>query len=294
VSSTPMDPDLGDVDDVGDLHIDHTVAHGSRVYDYLVGGTNNFAADREAARHMAEVLTGGLAGIQSNCRTNRIFLGQAVRYLSQQGIRQFLDIGPGIPTVHQTHEVAQAVAPEARVVYVDNDPIVLAHAHRLLETSSAQGRTAFLEDDLRNPERVLSRAGEVLDLDQPVGLILVAIYHMIPGEAPYTVNATLLDGLAPGSYLVASHLTADLMGEVWDESVRRLSEATREPFLNRTRAEFSRLFEGLELVPPGVAPIDDWLRDGPAPPPADVEPALPDDVDPDWVNPLWAAVGRKP
>lgn len=290
MSSTPIEP----VSSTDELDIDHTVAHGSRVYDYLVGGINNFAADREAAKHMAEVLSGGLAGIQSNCRTNRIFLGQAVRYLSSQGVRQFLDVGPGIPTVHQTHEVAQEVAPESRVVYVDKDPIVLAHAHRLLETSTTQGQTVFLEEDLRDPARILERAGKVLDLDQPIGLILVAIYHMIPdSDDPYSINATLLDGLSSGSFLVASHLTADFMGEVWQESVRRLSEATRESFLNRTHDEFARFFEGLELVPPGVAPIDDWLRDGPAPPPPDVEPRLPENMDPDWVNPLWAAVGRK-
>jgi hypothetical protein len=276
------------------VEIDHDVAHASRVYDYLVGGEDNFEADREASLQMASVLPGGLAGIQSNCRTNRIFLGQAVRYLAKEhGIRQFLDIGPGIPTVHQTHEVAQEVAPESRIVYVDKDPIVLAHAHQLLK-SRPEGRTAFIEDDLRNPAGILERAGDVLDLDQPVALVLVAIYHMIPDEFdPHGINATLRDGLAPGSWVVLSHLTSDFMGPVWDEAVERLSEATRESFVNRSRAEFSRFVEGLELVPPGVAPIDEWLRDGPLPPPPDVQPALPTDLDPEWVNPLWAAVGRK-
>jgi hypothetical protein len=277
------------------VDIDHNVAHGSRVYDYLVGGSDNFEADREAARQMAAAQPGGLAGIQSNCRTNRIFLGQAVRYLaSEHGVRQFLDIGPGIPTVHQTHEIAQSVAPESRIVYVDKDPIVLAHAHTLLR-SRPEGHTSFLEDDLRNPGRVLERAADVLDFDQPVALILVAIYHMIPDDDdPYTINSTLIDGLSSGSWMVLSHLTSDFMGPAWDEAVERLSEATRESFLNRTRDQFARFVDDLELVPPGVAPIDEWLRDGPAPPPADVEPKIPEDLDPDWVNPLWAAVGRKP
>jgi hypothetical protein len=276
------------------VEIDHSVAHASRVYDYLVGGEDNFEADREASLGMASVLPGGLAGIQSNCRTNRIFLGQAVRYLAtEHGIRQFLDIGPGIPTVHQTHEVAQEVAPESRIVYVDKDPIVLAHAHQLLK-SRPEGRTAFIEEDLRNPAQVLEHAADVLDFDQPVALVLVAIYHMIPDEFdPFSVNTTLLGGLTPGSWIVLSHMTSDFMGPVWDEAVDRLSEATRESFVNRSRAQFSRFVEGLELVPPGVAPIDEWLRDGPMPPPPDVQPALPTDLDPEWVNPLWAAVGRK-
>jgi len=276
------------------VDIDHTVAHASRVYDYLVGGSDNFTADRQAAHAMAEALPGGLSAIQANCRTNRIFLGQAVRYLARNGIRQFLDIGPGIPTVHQTHEVAQSVAPEARIVYVDKDPIVLAHAHRLLQ-STPEGQVAFLEDDLRNPTGILERAGRVLDLTQPVGLILVAIYHMLPdSDDPHQINRTLIEALCAGSYLAASHLTADFMGQVWEEAVARLSEATRESFVNRTSDEFVRFFDGLELMAPGVVSIDDWLRDGPAPPPPGIEPRLPDDLDPGWVNPLWAAVGRKP
>lgn len=290
------EPIPGDVEasQAAALDIDHTVAHGSRVYDYLLGGTDNFEADREASRAMGAALEGGFAGIQSNCRTNRIFLGQAVRYLAgQKGVRQFLDIGPGVPTVNSTHEVAQTIAPESRIVYVDKDPIVWAHAHTLLH-STPEGHTEFLEEDLRNPESILEKAAGTLDLTQPVALVLVAIYHMLPDDDdPYRINTALLEGLAPGSWVVLSHLTADFHGEPWEEAVSRLSEATRENFVNRTHAEFSRFVDGLELVPPGAAPIDDWLTDGPAPPPADIEPKLPDDVAPDWVNPLWAAVGRK-
>jgi hypothetical protein len=278
----------------GDIEIDHEVAHASRVYDYLVGGVDNFEADQQASQLMADALPGGMAGIQSNCRTNRIFLGQAVRYLAgERGVRQFLDIGPGIPSVHQTHEVAQSVAPDARIVYVDKDPIVLAHAHDLLE-STPEGKVVFLEDDLRNPDRILERAADVLDFSQPVALILVALYHMIPDtDDPHSIHETLLEGLAPGSFVVLTHMTADFMGDTWEEAVRRLSESTRESFVNRKHDEFARFVHGMEVVSPGVAPIDDWLRDGPAPPPPDVEPRLPDNMDPNWVNPLWAAVARK-
>jgi SAM-dependent methyltransferase len=280
---------------VADMAIDHTVAHASRVYDYLVGGTDNFAADREAADAMATALPGGLVGIQSNCRQNRIFLGQAVRYLAHEhGVRQFLDIGPGIPTVNQTHQVAQHVAAESQVVYVDKDPLVVAHAHELLRGTS-EGRVWFLREDLRHPKAIIEQAGRLLDFDEPIALMLVAIYHMVPDEdEPQRINKELLDALAPGSYLVASHMTADFHGGVWTEAVRRLSDATRETFVNRTRDQFAAFFNDLELVPPGVAPIDTWLRDGPAPPDRTAEPRLPDNLPHGWVNPLWAAVGRKP
>ena len=274
--------------------IDHTVAHASRVYDYLLGGSDNFEADREAAVGMAEVLGGGLAAIQSNCRQNRIFLAQSVRWLAEQGVRQFLDIGPGIPSVNPTHQVAQRVAPECRVVYVDRDPIVLAHAHELLK-GTPEGEVTFMKEDLRHPAAILEHAAGLLDLDLPVALVVVAIYHMLPDSAdPYGINGVLVDGLSSGSWMVASHLTADFVGPVWDDAVQRLSEATQESFCNRSRDEFARFFAGLELVPPGIAPIDDWLRDGPAPPGPSAEPKLPENLDPSWVNPLWAAAGRKP
>jgi hypothetical protein len=277
------------------IDIDHTVAHASRVYDYLLGGTDNFEADRIATEHMTAVLPGGIDGARANARTNRIFLGQAVRWLAgEHGVRQFLDIGPGIPTRQQTHEVAQDVAPESRIVYVDNDPIVLAHAHELLK-STPQGHVEFFQEDLRNPEAIVERAAETLDFASPVALMVVAIYHMIPGDDdPYRTHEILFDGLPSGSWVVLSHLTADFMADEMTESVRRLSEGTREQFTNRTREEFTRFTAGLDLVDPGVAQINEWLSKGPVPPPAGIEPKLPEGIDPDWVNPLWAAVGRKP
>jgi S-adenosyl methyltransferase len=277
------------------VDIDPNVAHASRVYDYLVGGTDNFAADREAAKYMTSGVSGGIEGAKSTARTNRLFLGQAVRYLAGEcGIRQFLDIGPGIPTVNQTHEVAQEVAPESRIVYVDNDPIVLAHAHRLLR-STPEGVAVFIEEDLRNPDRILEQAEATLDFSQPVALMLVAIFHLIPdSDRPYEVTERLVEAVPSGSYLVVSHLTTDLHPDL-ATSITRLSDRTRESFVSRTRDEFVRFFAGLEFVEPGVAQIDDWLRRGPLPPARDARPSL-DDIHPpdDWINTLYAAIGRKP
>lgn len=277
------------------VDIDPGVPHASRVYDYLLGGTDNFEADRQVAHQMSTALPGGIDASRANARTNRVFLGQAVRYLAgQQGIRQFLDIGPGIPVVNQTHEVAQQVAPESRIVYADNDPIVMAHAHTLLK-STAEGSTAFVEGDLRDPGAILERAAESLDFDRPVGLMLVAIFHMIPDEdRPYEIVAQLTDALAPGSYIVLSHLTSDIHGQVMADAIEHLGAQTREPFVARTREEFTRLLDGWEVIPPGVAQIDEWLRTGPLPPPPDAEPRPPAGLPDDWANPLWAAIGRKP
>ena len=188
--------------------IDTSRPHPARTYDYFLGGKNNFAADREVAEK-------GLAGwpaIRVGVRENRKFLARVVRYLAGEvGIRQFLDIGTGLPTADNMHEVAQAVAPSARVVYVDNDPLVLAHARALL-TSSPEGRTAYIHADLRDPAAILNDpvTREVLDFTQPIALMLIAILHMIPDEEkPAEIVATLLDALPPGSYVVASHITGE-------------------------------------------------------------------------------------
>jgi hypothetical protein len=277
------------------VDIDSTVPHASRVYDYLLGGHDNFEADRKVAHQMSEGLAGGIDSSRANARTNRVFLGQAVRWLAgEQGIRQFLDIGPGIPVVNQTHEVAQDVAPDARIVYADNDPIVLAHAHTLLR-STPEGRTDFIEGDLRDPTAVLEHAAESLDFSKPVALVLVAIFHMIrDDDRPYEIVAEFTDAVASGSYIVLSHLTTDIHGQAMADAIDHLSEQTREPFVARTRDEFSRLLDGYKLVPPGVAQIDEWLRTGPLPPGHDAQPAPPEGLPEDWANPLWAAVGRKP
>lgn len=189
--------------------------------------------------------------------------------------------------------MAQEIAPDARVVYVDRDPIVLAHAHTLLQGTPA-GHTTFVEGDLRRPGEILGRAGEVLDLTRPVGLVLVAVFHMVPDEDhPREIVAELTDALAPGSYVVLSHLTTDIHGSAMADAVEHLGDQTREPFVARTRAEVTTLLDGYELVPPGVAQIDEWLRTGPLPPGPDARPQPPTGLPEGWANPLWAAVGRK-
>src|SRR3984885_10368412 len=188
--------------------IDTSRPHPARTYDYFLGGKNNFAADRE----VADKVLAGWPAIRVGVRENRKFLARVVRYLAgEAGIRQFLDIGTGLPTEDNVHEVAQSVAPSARVVYADNDPLVLAHARALL-TSSPEGRTAYIHADLRDPASILNDpvTREVLDFTQPVALMLIAILHMIPDdEKPAEIVATLTAALPPGSYLVASHLVTD-------------------------------------------------------------------------------------
>jgi hypothetical protein len=240
--------------------IDPTVPHSARVYDYLLGGQTNFEADRKAAV-AAGAAVGGIEVAQASVRSNRVFLGQVVRWLAgPAGMRQFLDIGTGIPNDDNVHAVALAVAPDARVVYVDNDPIVLAHAHQLL--NAAPDATAYIHGDLLQPETVLARAAERLDLDQPVAVVLNAVLHHVPErDDPYSVVARLMDGVASGSYLAMSHLTDDLQTEAMRALSQSVPSEARYMFAVRSRADFARFFEGLELVDPGIVPIDQWRPD---------------------------------
>jgi hypothetical protein len=241
------------------------------MYDYYLGGKNHFAADRETAEK-------GLAGWPAGriaARENRAFLGRAVRFLAAEaGIRQFLDIGTGLPTTNNVHEVAQAVAPSARVVYADNDPLVLAHARALL-TSSPEGRTAYIHADLRDPESILADPSvrEVLDFGRPVALMLVAVLHFVPDEfEPARVMATLIDALPSGSYLIASHITGEHDPE-GPATGARAYRAAGLPAQLRDSDEFAQLaFSGLDLVAPGVVLVSEWRPedDGPRPTPAEV------------------------
>lgn len=235
------------------------MAHPARVYDYMLGGRDNFAADRTAGDAVAEAMPSA----RFMARANREFLGRAVRYLAAEaGIRQFLDIGTGIPTAGNTHEVAQAMAPDSRVVYVDNDPIVLAHAQALL-TSDPAGATAFIQADLREPDSILADPAlrRTLDLGEPVALMLIAILMYIgDDEGPRRLVSSLLDALPPGSYLTISHPTADLS----PDEVAAAVAATRQSgisFTARTKSEVSEFFTGLDLVDPGVVPILAWHPD---------------------------------
>jgi hypothetical protein len=245
--------------------IDTSRPHPARTYDYFLGGKNNFAADRE----VADKVLAGWPAIRVGVRENRKFLARAARYLAgEAGICQFLDIGTGLPTANNTHEVAQEVAPSVRVVYVDNDPLVLAHAQALL-TSSPEGRTAYIQADLRDPASILNDpvTRDVLDFTQPVALMLIAVLHMIPDEEkPTEIVATLLDALPSGSYIVASHITAE-----HNEGAAAAEHRFKEASLSaqwRDSDVFARLaFNGLDLVPPGVVLTSEWRNDEPGPRP---------------------------
>jgi SAM-dependent methyltransferase len=250
--------------------LDTTKPHSARVYDYYLGGKDHFAADRETGQKAMQ----SWPAVRTAVRENRAFLGRAVRYLAgEAGIRQFLDIGAGLPSADNVHEVAQVAAPESRVVYVDNDPIVLAHARALL-TSTPEGRTAYIEADLRNPEAILASpaVAQTLDLGRPAALMLVAVLHfLVDADEPARLVATLLGALAPGSYLVASHVTP----EHDPEGVGGLEHTYRQagiPAQARTAAEFAALaFRGLEMIDPGVVLVSEWRRtSGSRPLPAEV------------------------
>jgi hypothetical protein len=259
------------------VDLDTSVAHPARVYDYWLGGKDNFAADREAAEQAIAANPMILTGV----RTNRAFLRRAVRYLAgEAGIRQFLDIGTGLPSADNTHQVAQEAAPDSRVVYVDNDPIVLVHARALL-TGTPQGATAYLDADVRDPGSVLAQSAETLDFTRPVALMLLAILQLIPDDAnPHAIVAQLMDGLAPGSYLVISHPASDVLPDAMAEMQRRLNERQREITTFRPRAEVGAFFDGLDLVEPGLVQPHRW-RPGPG------------DLIPGHEITAWCGVARK-
>jgi hypothetical protein len=251
----------GDPDDAGEPQVDLQLdrPHPARVYDYLLGGKDNFAADRAAAQ----------AGLAANPnsrippRENRAFLRRVVRYLARDaGISQFLDIGTGIPTSPNVHEIAQDADPQARVVYVDNDPIVLAHARALL-TSGPVGKTAYIDADVRNVGRILYSAElrQTLDMNRPVGLLLLAVLHFIADEDdPWDLAARLLAELPAGSYLALSHLTGDFDPAAWEgvAAVYRRSGVTMQV---RPLAAVERFFTGLDLLDPGVVSLPRWRPD---------------------------------
>jgi hypothetical protein len=248
--------------------IDTQTAHPARRYNYWLGGKDHFAADRASGDAMAAAFP----AVRLAALENRAFMRRAVRYLTREaGVRQFLDIGTGIPAPNNTHEIAQAIAPESRVVYVDNDPIVLSHARALLN-SSPEGATAYIEADLRDPERILSDpyVRKVLDFSEPVALLMIAILHFIPdGDDPYRAVGQLADAMPSGSYLVASHTTADF---ATPEMVAAARAQPAPGVYVRSREEFGRFFEGMSLLPPGIVSTVEWRpEDEPGPRPTPVE-----------------------
>jgi S-adenosyl methyltransferase len=256
---------------------DAGVARQARIYDFLLGGKDNFAADREAAARAIEAFPGLVAW----ARHNRAFLARAVRYLvTEAGVRQFLDIGAGLPTADNTHEVAQRIAPESRVVYVDNDPALAGPAQAVLH-GTPEGATAYVTADLRDPEAILAQAARTLDLGQPVALMLLAILHVVPdADDPWRIVGRLMAGLPSGSYLVMSHPARDIHEAAIAEMTRRFNQRMGGVLASgRTRGEVARFFTGLDLAEPGIVPTPRWRPCPGAEPGAD---------------PAYAGVARKP
>ena len=256
--------------------LDTSVAHPARVYDYWLGGKDNFAADREAAERVLAVAP----GLRFRVRANRAFLGRVTRFLAADaGVRQFLDIGTGIPTGDNTHEVAQRAAPDARVVYVDNDPIVLLHAQALLR-STPQGMTDYVQADLREPGLILDRAAKGLDFSQPVAIMLLGVLHLVSdSEDPWAIVARLMSALPACSYLAISHPAIDIhRSQAMVQQVYNQNVST--PQTLRTRDQVARFFTELELVEPGLVQVHQWRPD-------------PHDFAPAGVVSAHGAVGRK-
>ena len=253
---------------------DTSVAHQARMYNYWLGGKDNFAADREAA----EEALAAYPGMANLARANRAFLGRLIRYLAgEAGIRQFLDIGTGIPTASNTHQVAQEVAPECRVVYVDYDPVVLAHARALL-TSTPEGATDYIDADLRNPGDILEKAARTLDFTKPLAVTMLAILHAIgDDEDPNGIVAQIIAAVPSGSYLAISHLPSDLEPKL-AESRDRVNRLSRQQYTHRSHAEVLRFFDGLEMVEPGLVELRKWRPT----------------IESTRLTPGWCGLARKP
>jgi hypothetical protein len=275
----PLSRDVDGGDAAAPPGVDTRVAHSARVYDWFLGGKDNFAADRA----VGEAVVKAIPTIRIMAQENRHFLGRAVRYLAgEAGISQFLDIGTGIPTSPNVHEIAQETVPDAHVVYVDNDPIVLAHA-RALMVSGTLGKTAYIDADLREPEKILTDSSltDTLDLSKPVGLIMLATLMLLGDEDdPWGKVDTLKAALPPGSYFAISHHGQEFNPEAMGANVAAAAQAG-VTLVPRTRAEVERFFDGWELIEPGVVPLVTWHPVG----------GPPDDPNAAY---LWAGVARKP
>ena len=249
----------GDGDTASKTPFDTSVAHQARMYDYVLGGKDNYAADRAAVEAGLKVWP----DMAFAMRANRAFLGRAVRYLAADAqMRQFLDIGTGIPTSGNTHEIVQAIAPQSRVVYVDYDPVVLAHARALL-VSRDEGATAYIDADLRDTDRILAEAAELLDFSQPVAITLLAILHAIPdADDPHAIVAKLADAVPAGSHLAVSHSGSDLFVPDTKETFSTvINQTMQQQYTARSREQIDRFFAGMDLVAPGLVPVEEWRPD---------------------------------
>jgi hypothetical protein len=256
---------------------DTSVANQARIYDYLLGGKDNYAADRAAVDAVLKVAP----EMGFTARANRAFLGRVVRYLTAEaGIRQFLDIGTGIPTQGNTHQVAQVIAPESRVVYVDYDPIVLAHARALL-TSHEAGATEYIDADLRDTPAILGQAARLLDFTKPVAVTLLLILHVIPdSDDPYAMVARVMDAMPSDSYLAVSHLGSELLEQEAKQGFEDIvSRQAQQQYIGRNREQMARFFDGMDLVEPGLVRVEEWRPDP--------------DTGETGRSALWCALGRK-
>ncbi|TWD80812.1 S-adenosyl methyltransferase [Kribbella amoyensis] len=259
--------------------------HGARVYDYFLGGKTNFAMDRQAAEHLLEAFP----GFRTAALSNRMWMHRAAKFAAERGITQFLDVGTGIPTSPNLHEVVQEITPEARVVYVDNDPIVLAHSRALLR-SGPQGKTAYLEADVTDPRAILSsdEVKQTLDLSKPVALSVVGVFHYLPDALkPYDLIKELVDAVAPGSYFIFSHCTPDFAPELWKRAMQ-VYKADGGDAQVRSKEEVTRFFDGLELVEPGVVSPFRWHPD------AETDRLVAKGDFTDIMCSLWVGVAKKP
>ena len=257
--------------------VDPSVAHIARIQDYWLGGKDHFEADRVAGDEAIAQLPDMVASV----RNTRAFLGRTVRFLAEErGIRQFLDVGTGIPTAANTHEVAQRIAPESRIVYVDNDPMVLAHARALL-TSTADGMCSYIDADIREPDKILAAAAEVIDFARPVAVVLMAVLQFVPdADDPYGLVRRLMAAVPSGSYLVISHPAADIQAAAMAGMATKLNQLMAQRVTPRSKAEVTAFFDGLELVDPGVVRCPEWRPDRPE--------------DAAGKSTMWGGVGEKP
>jgi S-adenosyl methyltransferase len=242
--------------------IDTSKAHQARIYDYWLGGKDNYEVDREAA----EQALAAYPGLRRGVRAQRAFLGNAVTYLaSTVGIRQFLDIGTGIPTANNTHEVAHVVDPDTRIVYVDNDPVVLAHARALL-TGTQPGTTNYLHADLRDTGTILTQAADLLDFGQPIAVLLIGVLQLIPDDDdPRAIVARLMGAVPSGSWLAVFHPASDILADKIGEAARRVNARSANTVTLRSRSEVEQFFDGLEFVDPGLVQVHRWRPGSAAP-----------------------------
>ncbi|TDD80215.1 SAM-dependent methyltransferase [Actinomadura rubrisoli] len=258
--------------------IDTSVSHVARIWNYWLGGKDNYPVDRE----VGDQILGMLPDVARLARASRLFLNRVVWYLAAEaGIRQFIDVGTGLPTVDNTHEVAQRAAPESRIVYVDNDPLVLVHAQALL-TSTPEGKTAYIDADLRDPERILAAAADSLDFTRPIALTLMGILEFITDDdEAYGIVRRLLEALPSGSHLAMYDGTNVVHGEASDRIVQVWNESGNAPLKLRTPEQIAGFFEGLEILEPGVVSVTRWRTE------------VTVGEEPEAVD-AFGAVGRKP